>query len=151
MDPTILDRLLAIGSLLRQDERRALHGTSLSEPRLQALWVLHHSGPISQQRLAQALHATPRSVSGLIDALERSGHVERSPHPSDRRAVLVSLTALAVDLMVRMQDDRLRLSESLRDAVAPEDRDAFERGVDEVFWSLNDRHRTRSVQGRHQH
>ena len=35
---------------------------------------------------------TARNVTGLIDALEHDGLVERLPHPSDRRATLVRLT-----------------------------------------------------------
>jgi DNA-binding MarR family transcriptional regulator len=31
-------------------------------------------------------------VTGLVDALEATGHVARRPHPGDRRATLVTLT-----------------------------------------------------------
>lgn len=34
----------------------------------------------------------PRNVTGLLDALTDKGYVARQPHPTDRRATLVSLT-----------------------------------------------------------
>jgi DNA-binding MarR family transcriptional regulator len=38
------------------------------------------------------LAVTARNLTGLVDALERDGLVERLPHPNDRRATLVRLT-----------------------------------------------------------
>jgi DNA-binding MarR family transcriptional regulator len=37
------------------------------------------------------LAVTARNLTGLVDALERDGLVERLPHPNDRRATLVRL------------------------------------------------------------
>lgn len=42
--------------------------------------------------LAERLHIAPRSVTEVADALEAAGLLARSPDPSDRRAVLLSLT-----------------------------------------------------------
>jgi DNA-binding MarR family transcriptional regulator len=36
----------------------------------------------------------PTSVTSAVDRLEAQGFVERLPHPSDRRAVLASITDL---------------------------------------------------------
>ncbi|WP_449282259.1 MarR family winged helix-turn-helix transcriptional regulator [Leucobacter sp.] len=145
MEPTILDRLLAIGSLFQRDVHRAFAGTSLTESRVHALWVLQHAGPSTQQTLARALGVTPRSVSALVDGLESSGYLERRPHPGDRRAVLVTLTPPAERLMERMQDEHRELAADLLGAVDEADRDAFARGVDAVFWRLTALVRDESV------
>lgn len=42
--------------------------------------------------LGDELGVTARNVTGLVDALQRDGLVERLPHPGDRRATLVRLT-----------------------------------------------------------
>ena len=42
--------------------------------------------------LSGELGVTARNVTGLVDALQRDGLVERLPHPNDRRATLVRLT-----------------------------------------------------------
>jgi len=68
--------------------------------------VLHHSGPSNQQSLAAALSVSPRNVTGLVDALESGGFVDRRPHPSDRRATLVTLTERGADTVAEMARDR---------------------------------------------
>jgi DNA-binding MarR family transcriptional regulator len=42
--------------------------------------------------LAEALHIAPRSATEVADALQERGLVERSPDPTDRRAVLLRAT-----------------------------------------------------------
>jgi DNA-binding MarR family transcriptional regulator len=43
--------------------------------------------------LAERAQVTKQTASFLVDQVERSGYVERTPDPSDRRARLVRLTA----------------------------------------------------------
>lgn len=134
-DP-ILDRLLAIGELLQRDMGRAFAGTALTPSRVHLLWVLQHRGPLTQRALSEELGITPRSVSALVDALEPLGYLRRAPHPEDRRAVLVTLTPPAEEMMARMQRDHSALDDEIRSAVAPADLAAFERGLDAVLAKL---------------
>lgn len=137
MQPTILDRLLAISSLLHKDTQRSFAGTTLTEPRVHLLWVLIHNGPSPQNRLAEALSTTPRNISALVDGLEATGYVRREPNPGDRRAVLVTLTDEASRMMRRMGEEHARLSELLLQAVDPHDREAFEHGLDAALARLS--------------
>ena len=132
MDVTILDRLLFIGALFERDMARAFAGTPLSAARMRVLWVVHHSGAMTQQALAQALEVSPRNVTALVDVLEQAGYLHREPHPADRRAVLVKLTAQGAELMDRTAREHVELSATLLDAVAPRDRAAVERGVEAI-------------------
>ena len=50
-------------------------------------------GPQTQRELAERLSADPPYVTLMVDDLERRGLVRRKPHPTDRRAKLVELTA----------------------------------------------------------
>ena len=43
--------------------------------------------------LARNLHVRMPTATGIIERLVRSGHVRRSPHPEDRRQVVVELTS----------------------------------------------------------
>jgi len=138
MQPTVVDRLIEIGELFQRDMARTFEGTALTLARTAVLWVLHGSGPVTQQTLATALEVTPRNVTGLVDALEATGFVRRRPHPTDRRATLVELTETgeqATTTMVREHDE---LTSVLTDAVAPADRDAFARGLEAVAAKLRE-------------
>jgi DNA-binding MarR family transcriptional regulator len=52
-------------------------------------------------------------VTGLVDALEAGGFVERRPHPSDRRATLVTLTERGTATMAEMARDRQAIAAQL--------------------------------------
>jgi len=129
MTPLLLDRLLQIADLFEKDMARAFAGTDLTTARIHLLWMLQHHGSSTQQALARLCEVSPRNITGLVDGLEHSGHVRRTPHPTDRRAVLVELTDSARATMTTMQQEHVELNESLLAAIAPEDRAAVERGV----------------------
>src|SRR5436309_2231952 len=46
-------------------------------------------GPLSQTALSEALDFDPSATVAVLDALERSGHIERLLDPSDRRVRLI--------------------------------------------------------------
>ncbi|MDR6970946.1 MarR family transcriptional regulator [Leifsonia shinshuensis] len=48
--------------------------------------------PVTAGALSDHLHISTASTTKLLDRLERAGHVERRPHPTDRRAVTVEIT-----------------------------------------------------------
>jgi len=65
-------------------------GLSLSRTKL--LSELSSKGPMNQSELATKFGLAPRTVTELVDTLERDGLVERRPDPNDRRARPVHLT-----------------------------------------------------------
>ena len=64
----------------------------LSFARVRALRRLAPA-PRTLRSLAEALAADPPYVTLMVDDLEERGLVQRMPHPDDRRAKLVELTA----------------------------------------------------------
>ncbi len=48
--------------------------------------------PVTAGALSEHLHISTASTTKLLDRLERAGHIERKAHPSDRRAVVISIT-----------------------------------------------------------
>ena len=127
-----VDRLLQIGDLFQRDMARAFAGTDLTPTRVHLLWVLQHSGPSTQQTLATLCEVTPRNITGLVDALEDAGFVARAPHPTDRRATIVSLTTIGETTMSNMARDHAALSSELMETVEPADRAGFSRGLEAI-------------------
>ena len=64
---------------------------NLTMPRMKMLGKLG-DGPCQQNRLAGAFDLAPRTVTEIVDGLEKAGLVERVTDPNDRRAKLVHLT-----------------------------------------------------------
>jgi DNA-binding MarR family transcriptional regulator len=74
-----------------------LHKTDLS-----AVAHLHEAPePLTMRALSQRLQLTPGAVTGLVDRLERAGHVTRVPDPHDRRRTRLRLTPDALGLSER--------------------------------------------------
>lgn len=97
------DRIMQLSSLITSDMARFERETGLTPARTHLLWVLGAGGPATQQQLAAALDVTPRNVTGLVDGLVASGHVTREPHPTDRRATLVTPTAHGAEAITDLQ------------------------------------------------
>jgi DNA-binding MarR family transcriptional regulator len=68
------------------------HG--LSESRLRVLTRLYYSPDrqLPLGALAEGSSVTPRTMTDVVDVLERDGLVKRVPDPSDRRSILAVLT-----------------------------------------------------------
>lgn len=78
-------------AFLRWIDSRA--GTGMSYVGLRLLQALHCNGPAIMRDLGTELGASPRNMTALVDALEDASLVVRRPHPTDRRATLVELSA----------------------------------------------------------
>ncbi len=72
------------------DDAMTAEGVSLS--RCKVLTLLADRGPLNQAAIAAEFGFAPRSVTDLIDGLERDGLAERLDDPADRRSRLVRIT-----------------------------------------------------------
>jgi DNA-binding MarR family transcriptional regulator len=109
----VLDRVLMLAQLVQADLGRFEREQGLTTPRVHLLWVLGATGPSTQQALASALDVTPRNITGLVDGLVASGHVTREPHPGDRRATLVTPTALGASTVAGLARSHAELADQL--------------------------------------
>ncbi|AZC12406.1 MarR family transcriptional regulator [Microbacterium sp. ABRD28] len=128
----ILDGVMRLAELVQRDMAEPFAGTTLTMSRAALLWVLQSTGPSTQQALATALEVSPRNVTGLVDALEASGHVERAPHPTDRRATLVTLTVLGRDVMRQMVAQRDQMADDLVAELAPTEKSELAAGLNKL-------------------
>jgi DNA-binding MarR family transcriptional regulator len=72
----------------------ALIPFDLTFPRYEALMLLYYSrtGSLPLGKMGDRLQVHRTSVTNLMDGLERDGLAERSPHPTDRRTTLATIT-----------------------------------------------------------
>jgi DNA-binding MarR family transcriptional regulator len=94
---TLLDYRLAEEAMRRRTRDSMRMGTM----DLQAIrFLLKAQGEqriVSGRNLADHLGMTSASVTALLDRLTKSGHVQRTPHPTNRRSNMVTATTGSED------------------------------------------------------
>ena len=131
-----LDQVLELVYLLDEDMTRALARDGLTKSRAPLVWHLHQRGPSTQKALADALGTTPRNVTGLVDGLAATGFVTRGPHPTDRRATLVSLTERGTTVMTSMAAGYVELAGQLFGGMTSDQLTGFTEGLTSVLGAL---------------
>ena len=109
----VLTELLRLAPRLERLRSLGLERDGLTTPRLRVLSILHQEGPLTSAELSRRLDVTPRAVTALVDGLVEHHLVLRSPHPSDRRATLVSLSPRGTGTCARLASGYGRLADEL--------------------------------------
>ncbi|HEX4395801.1 MAG TPA: MarR family transcriptional regulator [Mycobacterium sp.] len=99
----------------------AMQAAGLSLARTKLLEQLRQ-GAMRQQALAMCFGFAPRSITDMVDGLERDGLAERLDDPNDRRAKLVQLTAAGEEALTAALEVRGRLIEHIFGALSVADR-----------------------------
>ncbi|MBS1885936.1 MAG: MarR family transcriptional regulator [Actinobacteria bacterium] len=75
----------------------------LTFPRYEVLMLLHFSsrGSLPVGKIGERLQVHRTSITNSLDGLEKAGLVRRTPHESDRRAVLAEITGAGRDAAER--------------------------------------------------
>lgn len=79
-------------------ERAATLGLTAS----QATALREMSGPMTMRELAERMSCEPSNTTFVVDKLEKQLLIERHPHPTDRRAKQLVLTAEGAALRERL-------------------------------------------------
>lgn len=135
----VLDSVFELVVLLEEDMTASLAALGLTRSRTTLLWTLAQTGPCPQRDLAERMRVSPRNVTGLVDALVETGFVTREPHPTDRRAALVTLTGHGQAVMGQMQADHEEMGEVLLGHLSPSRLASFGRALDGLVHRLRDR------------
>lgn len=92
-------RLLKVQALLEREVRREL-GAGFTLPQFDVLNQLaRRPDGMTFVELSRQLVVTAGNLTGIVGRLEREGMVRRAPHPRDRRAFRLTLTARGMRAM----------------------------------------------------
>lgn len=80
--------------------------------------------------LATRLGVTKGAITQLIARLEAKDLVKRTPHPSDSRGTLISLTAKGQEAFAAHEALHLRFYDQLRSQLSEQEIEIFEKCVD---------------------
>ncbi|MGH3345308.1 MAG: MarR family winged helix-turn-helix transcriptional regulator [Carbonactinosporaceae bacterium] len=136
-----LARLFELAVVLFRQMQRDLAGRGLTRARATLLWYVYHQGPMTQRQLSRLLGVTPRNVTGLLDGLQAAGLARRGPHPTDRRATLVTLTEQGDAAAAAMHAGYRQGADRLFGDVPAADLTSFVTTLDHVLACLHDMER----------
>jgi DNA-binding MarR family transcriptional regulator len=87
--------LLKVSFGLRKHMRQVLGQWELTGPQWRVFRALGEAGGSGMMagQISECLAFTHGNTTGIVDKLEEMGLAQRAPHPDDRRAILVQLTA----------------------------------------------------------
>ena len=84
--------LRMLTSLLRRRLMAVTRDDALSLAQSDVLVRIDREGPATLSALAAGERVRPQSMATTLDGLVAAGLLERTPHPTDRRSSLISLT-----------------------------------------------------------
>ncbi|GAA4118671.1 MarR family transcriptional regulator [Nocardioides fonticola] len=120
---------IAVMRLRRRLASERQPGNDLSMNAMAVLGLLHRKGEQTVGQLAAFERVQPPSMTRTVTCLQDGGYVERRPHPTDGRQVVVVLTDLGRDTVIA---DRRRRDEWLTRrlaALSTEERDLLRRAA----------------------
>lgn len=91
--------------ILRLSKELARGDVSFSQYCL--LGFLAQQKELSMSEIAQRMGHTTAAATGLVDRLERVGHIKRLHASDDRRKILVRITESGADLVAAVRDDMI--------------------------------------------
>jgi DNA-binding MarR family transcriptional regulator len=112
----VVEALLRLTNTLRRRHDARFADYELSGPRMRLLGAMSGRPRLRMGDLAARLGLSARTITTLVDALEREGLLIRRPDPTDRRATLVELTATGGGYLERVKAVQQELAEQF---VAP--------------------------------
>jgi DNA-binding MarR family transcriptional regulator len=125
LDERIPFLLAQLGSYISDDFQHRLAPIG-ADPRTYAVLVaLASDDGQSQRRLSARLGIHRNAMVTVIDNLERRGLAKRLPHPDDRRAVAVTLTAKARSLLPALDEQGRALEDEISTPLSSQERDTL--------------------------
>ncbi|HEX4140485.1 MAG TPA: MarR family transcriptional regulator [Candidatus Methylacidiphilales bacterium] len=86
-------RLRTVVRLLKMRAEKLKDKDAPSQSEHQVMVWLDEKGAMTPRALADAQNVRPQTVQQTLDALERRKFITRADHPTDRRQILISISA----------------------------------------------------------
>lgn len=86
---------------------KVLQRGDISFPQYFLLGFLALKGELTMTEIAKKMGHTTAAATGLVDRLEKLGHVERDHAKNDRRKILVKITPSGEEIVSEVRDDMI--------------------------------------------
>jgi len=118
------------GKLKRRLREQGSLGGDISWSQIGVLRRLEQDGPATVSALARAEGMRPQSMGAITAALEAAGLVDGTPHPTDGRQTVLTLTAACREKLAANRAARQDwLCRAIQAKLAPEEQDLLAQGI----------------------
>jgi len=117
---------------MRDPVAAACEDLDLTPAQLHLVLWLGHDGPLTMGELARRVAVTEKTITGVVDRLERDRLVQRERDPVDRRVIRVRLAAQGSRLYRHIDLDIDQKLAGLLALLAPADRRHLVRMVEDL-------------------
>ncbi|OBQ87146.1 MULTISPECIES: MarR family transcriptional regulator [unclassified Mesorhizobium] len=122
----VIGRLNEASALIARDRLAPVFARfGLQQGEFDVLATLRRSGAphaLTPTELYEATMVTSGAMTARLDRLEKAGLIQRAPHPSDRRGVVVQLTSKGLELIDEALTAHVANEHEILAGLAPEDR-----------------------------
>jgi DNA-binding MarR family transcriptional regulator len=138
--PALDDLIRELSAELSQAYRWAAEQAGLNQTDLLGLYFINAAnGAATPKSLAEHLGLTTGATAILLNRLQARGYVMRTPHPTDRRGVLLSLGQAARDQeFLKLRERMLGLNADVIAALSPEEADIVRRFIGRMVTNTRD-------------
>lgn len=106
---------------------------NVSFPQYCLLGFLREQKELTMSEVAQRMGHTTAASTGLVDRLEKLGHVRRAHGQEDRRKILVQITASGLALVGEVRDDMVSNLLKMMAALDPHEQKAWLQIYEKIF------------------
>jgi DNA-binding MarR family transcriptional regulator len=129
-----------ISVLMPKIARRILMGffgsVEITQTQLFTIITLYEKGPCRFSELSGELKISAPTATGIIDRLEKSGHVKRIPDKEDRRAINIHLTAKGIRIAKTLRATLKDQWQTLLEKLSASDRENYLEILRKIFGTL---------------
>ncbi|RWA69628.1 MarR family winged helix-turn-helix transcriptional regulator [Mesorhizobium sp.] len=137
----VIGRLNEASSLIARDRLAPLFARfGLQHGEFDVLATLRRSGApyaLTPTELYEATMVTSGAMTARLDRLEKAGLVQRAPHPSDRRGVVVQLSAKGRELIDEALTAHLANEHQILAGLTRENRETLAKLLEKLIGSLS--------------
>jgi DNA-binding MarR family transcriptional regulator len=139
----VVGRVLRLGAVFQEAVARQLSPHGLAPGEYSVLAILRSQGgpeaELTPTALSRATYLSTGGMANLLKGLEADGLVVRRPDPSDRRGVLVRLTAAGRERVDRAVSDVAEAERRLVEGLSTRERRALARTLSRLLVSVDPR------------
>ncbi|MDX8523040.1 MarR family transcriptional regulator [Mesorhizobium sp. MSK_1335] len=137
----VIGRLNEASSLIARDRLAPVFARfGLQSGEFDVLATLRRSGKpyaLTPTELYEATMVTSGAMTARLDRLEKAGLTQRAPHPSDRRGVVVQLTATGRELIDEALTAHVANEHEILVGLTRDDRETLARLLEKLIGSLS--------------